>query len=69
MSQWFRTPGLGETARESLLARVKKAIPEVEDIEVECCYNVDLSAALSAEETASLEWCAHRPHGLHRWTA
>ena len=54
--QWYRTPGMGETALATLLARVQKAIPEITGIESECCYNVDLQAPLDAEQAGALEW-------------
>ncbi|GAB4251646.1 MAG: phosphoribosylformylglycinamidine synthase [Acidobacteriota bacterium] len=54
---FYRHPGVTEESRQALLRNLRRQVsPGLEDVEVEICFNVDLSAPLDEDEQALLEW-------------
>ncbi|CAG9463945.1 unnamed protein product [Pedinophyceae sp. YPF-701] len=70
--QLYRRPGLGEAEAVTLLHKVQKRLPEVTDIDMELCYNVELAAPLSDQEASTLAWLlreTYQPEMLRAETA
>ena len=55
--QVYRTPGLSESGRRTLLGKAQsKVSAAITDIEAELCFNVSTTGALSSSQAATLSW-------------
>eukprot|EP00232_Nephroselmis_pyriformis_P024180 CAMPEP_0182872920 /NCGR_PEP_ID=MMETSP0034_2-20130328/12013_1 /TAXON_ID=156128 /ORGANISM="Nephroselmis pyriformis, Strain CCMP717" /LENGTH=1409 /DNA_ID=CAMNT_0025005539 /DNA_START=44 /DNA_END=4273 /DNA_ORIENTATION=+ len=57
VTQFYRTPGMGETAEATLLIRAQKKVSaDISAIETEACYNIGTTRAVTPEEQDKLKW-------------
>lgn len=67
---FYRHPGVTEESRQALLRKLRRQVsPDLGDVEVEICFNVDLSEPLAEREEHLLEWLfreTFRPDRLAR---
>ncbi len=54
---FYRTPALSEAKKNELLSTLKQNVsPDIEDIETEYCFNIEITQPLTPEELEVLRW-------------